>query len=48
MMTGLSLLGPAVRSVQDHEVWAECVIDRLVEEVVVRSPYVYTDLPDEF
>ena len=48
MMTGLLLLGPAVRFVQDHEVLAECVTDRLVGEVVVRSPYVYTDFPDVF
>ena len=53
MMTGLLLLGPAVRSVQDHdqdqdhEVWAEC--DRQVGGVggCVVTVF-YTDFPDVF
>ena len=47
-MTGLLLLCPAVRFVQDHEVWTECVTDRLVGGLVLRSQCIYTDFPGVF
>ena len=45
MMTGLSLLDPAVRSVQDQQVWAECVRDRWGVGDGAVTVY-YTDFPD--